>query len=118
MWSKGFVAEETTGAFTRVGKLAKETGNEEAPLDAYYVRSFRSLWRASSSPPGRRPKSFVREAENAARPTEAGVAHRVFGIDTLGQGDFALARALLEHALRVYDPERDREAKFPLRWGL
>ena len=38
MWSKGFAAEETKAAFARVGELATEIGDAEAPLDAYYAR--------------------------------------------------------------------------------
>ena len=57
-------------------------------------------------------ESFLRTAEHAARPTEATAAHRILGVTLLYQGDFEGGRARLEHTLRIYDPERDREAKF------
>ena len=44
--------------------------------------------------------------------TEAGVARRIVGMARLFQGDFVGAEANLAEALRTYDPERDRDAKF------
>ena len=59
-------------------------------------------------------ESLLRGAERAARPTEAATGHRLLGFTRLVQGDFAEARERCEQALRIYDPERDREAKFRL----
>jgi hypothetical protein len=44
--------------------------------------------------------------------TEAAVAHRCVGLASLFEGDFIDARTNLVEALRIYDPERDRDAKF------
>src|SRR6516162_7444303 len=44
--------------------------------------------------------------------TEAAVARRNLGMARLYQGDFLGAEANLAEALRRYDPERDRDAKF------
>jgi predicted ATPase len=57
-------------------------------------------------------EKFLREAEKEARTTEAAAAHRCLGAACLWQGDLVEARAHLEQALRILDPERDREAKF------
>jgi hypothetical protein len=57
-------------------------------------------------------ESFLREAENEGRTTEAAVARRNVGMARLYQGDFIDAEANLAEALRKYDPERDRDAKF------
>ena len=59
-------------------------------------------------------ESLLRGADRAARPTEAVTGHRLLGLTRLVQGDFAQARERCEQALRIYDPERDREAKFRL----
>ena len=48
--------------------------------------------------------------------TEAGVARRMLGLTCLHQGDLIDALAHLEEAARIYDPERDRDAKF--RFGV
>ncbi len=49
---------------------------------------------------------------SAGRPTEAAVALRFLGLTCLWQADFIEARARLDEALRIYDSERDRDAKF------
>jgi class 3 adenylate cyclase/predicted ATPase len=112
MWSKGYVAEETKAAFACVGELAKDMGNAEAPFDAHYARWIRCVTRGELGSARETAESFLREAEREGRLTEAGVAHRMSGLTLLYQGDFEQARAHLERALRIYDPERDREAKF------
>ena len=112
MWSKGYAAEETKAAFARVGELATEIGDAEAPLDAYYARWATVCFAASLGRPGKRPRASCAKRNAQARPTEAAVAHRILGLTLLFQGDFAQARAHFEQALRIYDPERDREAKF------
>ena len=114
MWAKGFAAEETKAAFARVGELATEIGDAEAPLDAYFARWAHSLFRGELGSARETAESFLREAEREARPTEAAAAHRLLGLTLLFQGDFAQARAHFEQTLRIYDPERDREAKFRL----
>jgi predicted ATPase len=115
LWGRGFAAEETKAAFTRVGELAKEIGNAAAPLDAYFGRYANSLWRGELGSAREAAESLLRDAKRAERATEAGVGHRILGITLLWQGYFAEARAHFEQALRIYDPERDREAV--LRFG-
>ena len=114
IWSKGYAAEETKTALARVGELARESGNAEAPLDAYFGRWAHNLWRGEFGSARETAESFLREAERAARPTEAAAGHCLLGATVFFQGDFAQARAHSEHALRIYDPERDSEAKFRL----
>jgi predicted ATPase len=57
-------------------------------------------------------ETFLREAERGARATECGVGRRILGFTCLRQGDFIEAQANLLGALSIYDPERDREARF------
>jgi tetratricopeptide (TPR) repeat protein len=57
-------------------------------------------------------ESFLGDAENEGRTTEAAVARRCLGMARLYQGDFFDAEANLAEALRIYDPERDRDARF------
>jgi hypothetical protein len=59
---------------------------------------------------------FLRDAENAGRMTEAAVARCIVGVVRLWQGDLIDARTNLSEALRIYDRERDRDAKF--RFGM
>jgi hypothetical protein len=61
-------------------------------------------------------ESFLRDAEHETRMTEAAVARRNVGAVRLWQGDLIGAEANLAAALRIYDPQRDRDAKF--RFGV
>src|SRR5262249_35831851 len=61
-------------------------------------------------------ETFLREAERGAPTTEGGFGRRLLGQTCLFQGDFIEAQANLVEALSIYDPERDREARF--RFGL
>jgi class 3 adenylate cyclase/predicted ATPase len=111
MHSKGYAAEETKAAFARVGELAIETGNPAAPLDAYFGGWVHHLTRGELGSARETAQSFLLAAERAARLTETAVAHRCLGLSDLLQGDFVAARAHCEQTLRLYDPERDGEAK-------
>ena len=114
MWGKGFAADETKDAFARAAELATQIGGPEAPLDAYVARWAHSYFRGELGSALEAAESLLRGAERAARPTEAATGHRLLGFTRLVQGDFAQAREHCEQALRIYDPERDREAKFRL----
>ena len=114
MWGKGFAADETKDAFARAAELATQIGGPEAPLDAYVARWAHSYFRGELGSALEAAESLLRGAERAARPTEAATGHRLLGFTRLVQGDFAQARERCEQALRIYDPERDREAKFRL----
>ncbi len=116
MWSKGFAAEDTKAALARVAELAKEIGNAEAPFETYHARWAHRLFRAEFGSARETAESLLREAERAERAMEAGVGHRLLGATVFYQGDFAQARAHCEQALRIYEPDRDREAKF--RFGI
>ena len=117
MWGKGFAADETKDAFARAAELATHIGGPEAPLDAYVARWAHSYFRGELGLALEAAESLLRGAERAARPTEAATGHRLLGLTRLVQGDFAQARERCEQALRIYDPERDREAKFRTRGG-
>ena len=57
-------------------------------------------------------ETFLHEAEREARTTECGIGRRLLGRTCLWQSDFIEAQANLVAALSIYDPERDREARF------
>jgi hypothetical protein len=94
--------------------LEGEIGNAETLGETYYARFGRSFFRGELGAAREAAESFLRKAEREAEPTEVAAAHRVLGLALLFQGDFAEARAHCEQTLRIYDPERDREAKFRL----
>ena len=115
MWSKGFGAPETKAAFIRAKELAAGTAGAER-FPAYYGLWVGSLLRGELVSARETAEIFLREANAEGRMTEAAVASRNLGMTCLWQGHFVEARAHLESSLKIYDPERDREAKFLFGW--
>jgi predicted ATPase len=96
--------------------LAAEVGDASERFDAYYGLFIGSMMRGELTLAQETAESFLRDAENEGRTTEAAVARRNVGFARLYQGDFIGAETNLAEALRTYDPERDRDAKF--RFGV
>ena len=57
-------------------------------------------------------QAFLRDVETRPGSPEAGVAHRAYGVTQWFTGNFVEARTHLEHAVAVFDPERDRDLAF------
>jgi predicted ATPase len=112
MYSRGHASDESKTAFARARTLAAEVDNASERFDAYYGLFIGSVMRGELSLAQETAESLLREAENAGRMTEAAAARRCVGIARLWQGDFIDARTNLAEALRIYDPERDSDAKF------
>ena len=55
---------------------------------------------------------MLRDCRNWPNSPEAGIAHRLSGENPLVRRHFGEARADLERALAIFDPERDRELAF------
>ena len=116
LWSKGFGAEETKTAFLRAQDLAAGVDNADERFKIFYGLWVGNLSRGEFAVGRETAEVFRRQAENAARTTEAVVGGRMLGLNCLWQGDFTQSQANLVQALRMYDPQRDREAKF--RFGM
>jgi predicted ATPase len=112
MWSRGFASEEAKAAFAKAQELAKGVDNTAERFDAYYGLFVGNVLRGELRSARETAETFRREAEKEERMTEAAAARRCLGLACLYQGDLAVARAHFEQALRIFDPERDREAKF------
>jgi predicted ATPase len=112
MYSRGFASDESKTAFARARTLATGVDNASERFDAYYGLFAGSLIRGELRLARETAESFLREAENEGRMTEAGVARRCVGYARLFQGDFIDAEAYLGGALRTYDRERDHDARF------
>jgi class 3 adenylate cyclase len=112
MYFRGYASNESKTAFARARTLAAGAGDASERFDAYYGLFVGSLLRGELSLALETAESFLREAENEGRMTEAAAARRNVGQARLWQGDFIGARTNLAEALRIYDPERDRDAKF------
>jgi predicted ATPase len=112
MWSKGYAAEETKAALSRAQEIAGSTDDMPERFATYYGQWAGNLLRAELSLARETAETFRREAESAGRTTEAAVAQRFLGLTCLLQADFIEAHARFEEALRIYERERDRDAKF------
>ena len=112
MWSKGYASEETKAAVSRAQELAGNVDDPSERFATYYGRWAGHLLRAELNSALETATAFLRDAENAGRRTEAAVAQRFLGLTILWQSDFIEARARLNEALRIYDSERDHDAKF------
>jgi predicted ATPase len=110
MWSRGFASDESKTAFASA--LGAGVDNESERFDAYYGLLLGSLLRGELGLAAETAESFLRDAKNERRMTEAVVACRCVGLARPYQGDFIGAETNLAKALRTYDPERDRDAKF------
>ena len=114
--SRGFASEEANAAFARVRELATGTDNTAEQFAAHWGQWIAGVFRGELGLARETAEIFVRETMSEAWMTEAGVARRMLGLTCLHQGDLIDALAHLEEAARIYDPERDRDAKF--RFGV
>ena len=112
MLSRGFGSEDAKAAFTHTQELASAVDNAAERFDAYYGLYMGSLMRGELRSARETSENFLSEAEKEERMTEAAAARRSLGLACLFQGELAAGRAHFEQALRIFDPERDREAKF------
>ena len=110
LWGKGYAAPETAAVFARARELA--SGDATERFDTYYGQWAGSYMRGEYALARETAAAFVRDAESGARTPEAAAAHRVLGLTCLSQGDLIEARTHLEKALRIYDPQWARDAKF------
>ena len=116
MYSRGVSSEESKTAFAHARALAAGVENASERFDAYYGLFAGSLFRGELSLARETAVSFLHDAEDEGWMTEAAVARRNLGMARLFEGDFVGAEKNLAEALRAYDPERDRDARF--RFGV
>jgi tetratricopeptide (TPR) repeat protein len=112
MWSRGFSSEESSAVFSRALQLAQGIHHANERFDAHYGLWLGRISRGEVVLARETAEAFQRDAEQMAETMEAAVSRRVLGTTCFAQGDFTAAVTHLEEALRTYDPERDREARF------
>lgn len=112
MFSRGYAATESKAAFNRARELAAAIDNPTERFTIYYGLWVGNLVRSELKLARDIAETFLREAEGEARITECGIGRDLMGLTCLIQSDFLEAQANLLEALRAYDPERDREARF------
>jgi hypothetical protein len=111
MMVKGFGAEETKAAFARASELAAKADDFAERFAASHGQWTLALVRGELRRVRELAFSFLKEAEEAGRLVEAGVARRGLALSCLFAGDFLEARTHCERALEVSDPGRDQETR-------
>ena len=108
----GHGAPETIAAFKRAHELGADAGDVDTRLSSNY-----GLW-AGSYVHGYLTgmlgpaQAFLHDVESRSGSPEAGVAHRAYGVTQWFGGQYVEARAHLEQAVAIFDPERDRDLAF------
>jgi class 3 adenylate cyclase/tetratricopeptide (TPR) repeat protein len=116
MFSRGMSSDEAKAAFIRARELADRAGGVDERFETYHGLCVTSLMRGEEGAAHEIAETFRREAETCGALTEAAVGERILGLTCSLHGDFTAAKAHFEEALRIYDPERDRETRF--RFGM
>jgi class 3 adenylate cyclase/tetratricopeptide (TPR) repeat protein len=111
MWSKGFAAEETRAAFDRAADLATRSEDFLARFSAAHGQWTLAIVRSELKSGQQLATAFLRQAEEAGRVTEAGVARRGLALMSYFVGDFAEARTHCERALEAGDYRHEEEAR-------
>ena len=111
MWAKGFAAEETKAAFARAAELAAKTDNFCGAL-----RGAHGQWALASRGELRSARemasTFLKEAENAGRVVEAGVARRGLALHAPTMPAISRRREpIASGRSTLCDPEHDQEAR-------
>jgi predicted ATPase len=112
IWSRGFGAEESRAAFVRARELAAAIDNATERFTIYFGLWIGNIMHGELEFAQEIAETFLREAERGARTTECGLGRRLLGFACFLRGDFVEAQSNLVEALSIYDPERDREARF------
>ena len=110
--ARGYQAADTTAAFVRARELAAGVEDLSERFSVYYGQWAGSFVRADLMPMREIAQIMLRDCRNRPNSPEAGIAHRLSGETHWFAGNFGEARADLERALAIFDPERDRELAF------
>ena len=111
MYYKGFSAEETRVAWARAAELGANRDDFSERSAVRHAQWTLAIVRGELRAAQELASTFLREAEEAGRPVEAGVAHRSLGVICYYSGDFLNARIHCERALDACRHERDFEAR-------
>jgi class 3 adenylate cyclase/predicted negative regulator of RcsB-dependent stress response len=112
MWFRGYGAKESRAAFIRARELAAAIDDPTERFTIYYGLYAGNIARGELGFAREIAETFVREAERGARVMECGYGRALLGHTCLRQGNLIEAQSNLAQALSIYDPERDREARF------
>ena len=111
MWSKGFAAEETKTAFALAAELAARTDDFSERFAACHGQWTLEIVRGELRSARELASTFLREAEDAGRVVETGVAHRGLALIGYFSGDFLDAQTHCERALEACTAGHEEKAR-------
>ena len=111
MWSKGFAAEETKTAFARAAELAARTDDFSERFAACHGQWTVEIVRGELRSARELASTFLREAKDAGRVVETGVAHRGLALIGYFSGEFLDAQTHCERALEACTPGHEEKAR-------
>jgi class 3 adenylate cyclase len=111
MWFKGFAAEETKTAFARAAELAARTDDFSERFAACHGQWTVEIVRGELRSARDLASTFLREAEDAGRAVETGVAHRGLALIGYFSGEFLDAQTHCERALEACTPGHEEKAR-------
>jgi class 3 adenylate cyclase/predicted ATPase len=111
MYHKGFSAEETRLAWARAAELGAKRDDFSESSTVRHGQWTLAIVRGELRSAQELASTFLREAEDAGRVVEAGVARRSLGIICYYSGDFLNARIHCERALDECRHEHDLETR-------
>ncbi len=98
-WSKGFAADETRDAVTRLDELANPSARVSEHLEVYLAHWNASFIRGEHTAAREAAASFLRRAKGEGDPESLATARRHFGTNSLFLGALEDARSYLEQSL-------------------
>jgi tetratricopeptide (TPR) repeat protein len=105
--ARGPSAPETTQAFAKARERASSESDALERVAADFGLWLGSYYRADLPAMRTHAEALLRDVEAKPESGEAGVAHRVQGINLYFAGDYVEARRHLERALALFEPGRD-----------
>ena len=111
-WGKGYATPETAAAFARARDFAASSDNPGERFATLYGQWSVCLLRADLTLARQLSDALLVDAEKEATLPEIAVGHRTVALTRFLQGAFKEAQTHSDEALRIYDPQWDRDAKF------
>jgi hypothetical protein len=107
MSARGYGAVETKAAFERARELATDGENYAERFSVNYGLWAGSFVRGELVPMRKLVSAVLRDCASRPKSGEASIAQRISGLTEWFAGEFVAARAHVEQALEIFDPERD-----------
>jgi class 3 adenylate cyclase/predicted ATPase len=115
MSARGYGAAQTKAAFERVRELATDGEDYAERFSVNYGLWAGSFVRGEIVPMRKLASAVPRDCTSRPKSGEASIAERVSGLTEWFAGEFVAARVHVEHALELFDAERDGD--LAIRFG-